>query len=771
MFGKKAKLLKENIENNIQHSNFVSPNLLILFSNKYYNDLYYNNHHVRKRKFIYENVDVNNLTASKEKEYEQYDKQTIDLIHKTFLTNDDDKEKGTLKMKYFEHDGCADEEEEKVKLTKRFRQTMRDIMSKKVKNNINISSINPIDDVFNNYNKERESSQKNVEVVTEKLLPENNNNNGPDGFEIIQEEVLKNENENNNNVECLDINDIPMTESIHCNEQTNQSVIQETISQTQFIKNEETKEENSNTQQVTQKNEISIKSSRNTQEKTQNIPQSINTTSDLNPIIDTIREIEVPLIIPKLYHSHQLEISEHIINISLINQVRINEEILTIQSSITNLQNIISNQQSLVSNLQSVYDQLNSSETLLYNSLSIFETHRKRAQEYIHSLKGNLRVYCRVKPPSNPSDSFITYPEISKLSSTSSSSSSEGNDNISILEIKNTQTNQTFAFTFDRVFTENSSQIEIFSEIKQFIQSALDGDNICIFAYGATGSGKTFTMQGYSNLPKTFQSGNSSDQIIIQETNGILPRCAEFIFSEKRRLVTQKEDINISLAAMEIYNENLFDLLSSINEPPSPMKNLKRKSNIRKPEKVPLTIYSAGNEVNIPNLKWADILSESDIIKYTNLASESRRSDSTAYNATSSRSHAIFQIKIQHLTKKKTSMINIIDLAGSERSQITSFDKMTKDEIEAKKRIQNEANFINKSLSALGRIINLIGDKKTNSTKISIPYRDSKLTIVLQNYLKPNAKTVMIVNVACEGKNYNYTKESLNFAANAMVNC
>ena len=767
MFGKKAKLLKENIENNIQHSNFVSPNLLNLFSNRYYNDLYYNNHHLRKRKFIYENVDVNNITASKEKEYEQYDKQTIDLIHKTFLINDNDKEKGTLKMKYFENDECIDEDEEKVKLTKRFRQTMRDIMSKKVKNNLNISSINPINDVFNNYNKDKELNPKNVKVVIEKLIPENNNNNGTDIIETTREEVLKNENENNNNVEYLDSNDIPMTESSHCNEQTNQSVIQETISQTQFIKNEETKEENINTQHVTQKNEINIKSSRNTQEKTQNIPQSINTTSDLNLIIDANKEIEVPLIIPKIYHSHQLEISEHIINVSLFNQARINEEILTIQSSITNLQNIILNQQSLVSNLQSEYEQLNSNETLLYNSLSIFETHRKRAQEYIHSLKGNLRVYCRVKPPSNPNDSFITYPEISKLSS-STPSSSEANNNISIMEIKNTQSNQTFAFTFDRVFTENSTQIEIFSEIKQFIQSALDGDNICIFAYGATGSGKTFTMQGYSNLPKT---GNSSNQIIIQETSGILPRCAEFIFSEKRRLVTQKEDINISLAAMEIYNENLFDLLSSINEPLSPIKNLKRKSNIRRTEKVPLTIYSAGNEVNIPNLKWADILSESDIIKYTNLASESRRSDSTAYNATSSRSHAIFQIKIQHLTKKKTSMINIIDLAGSERSQITSFDKMTKDEIEAKKRIQNEANFINKSLSALGRIINLIGDKKTNSTKISIPYRDSKLTIVLQNYLKPNAKTVMIVNVACEGKNYNYTKESLNFAANAMVNC
>jgi hypothetical protein len=260
-------------------------------------------------------------------------------------------------------------------------------------------------------------------------------------------------------------------------------------------------------------------------------------------------------------------------------------------------------------------------------------------------------------------------------------------------------------------------------------------------------------MQGYSN-PQSKLPNNNQSQTLIYESSGILPRCADFIFAEKRRLHTQKEYINITFAAMEIYNENIFDLL-----------------NINKKLKTPLTIYSAGNEVNIPNLKWAEISNELDIIKYTNIASESRRSDATSFNSASSRSHAIFQIKIENIQSKKISMINIIDLAGSERSQMTSFNKLSQKEIEIMKRIQNEANFINKSLSALGRIINLIGDAKNINNKLSIPYRESKLTVVLQNYLKPNAKTVMIVNVACEEKNYNYTKESLNFAANAMVNC
>ena len=115
-------------------------------------------------------------------------------------------------------------------------------------------------------------------------------------------------------------------------------------------------------------------------------------------------------------------------------------------------------------------------------------------------------------------------------------------------------------------------------------------------------------------------------------------------------------------------------------------------------------------------------------------------------------------------------MINIIDLAGSERSSLKATSNLTKEEKDYIKKIQNEANFINKSLSALGRIINLIGDKK-NCNKLVIPYRESKLTIVLQNYLKPNSKTIMIVNVSGENKDYNFTKESLNFATNAMVNC
>ena len=461
-------------------------------------------------------------------------------------------------------------------------------------------------------------------------------------------------------------------------------------------------------------------------------PQELNTIQNkCTPVNSIPSPIHSPILVepvkPKIYQSSQLSLSLQI-SFTVINTPKNNLQLDALITKLSALKIEYSKQKEHNTQVQSNITLLRKKYQDILSHLAARENHRKLIQEYIHKIKGNLRVYCRVRPCLQKSDTFITYPELSTALTTKASY-------LQTMEIKAPNTT-TSAYTFDRIFPESSSQVEVFNEIQQFIQSALDGESVCVFAYGATGSGKTFTMQG--------TNGNE----------GVLPRCASFIFNEKERLSKHNEILLIYFAAIEIYNENVFDLL-----------NKKTKT------RTPLVIYSAGSEVNIPYLIWEEIKEKEDIIKYTNLASESRRSDSTSFNATSSRSHAIFQIKIINEMTKKTSMINIIDLAGSERSQISSFATLNKEEIENMKKIQTEANFINKSLSALGRIINLIGDSKKSSKAISIPYRESKLTVVLQNYLKPNAKTVMIVNVAGETKNYNYTKESLNFAANAMVNC
>ena len=413
--------------------------------------------------------------------------------------------------------------------------------------------------------------------------------------------------------------------------------------------------------------------------------------------------------------------------------ISLEEQVGKIEKENFNLKNILLTKKNNSLDLDLEYEKL----FFEYKNIEII---RKKAQEYIHNIRGNILVYCRIKPSltKNEENSIISFPEILDDKYIESN-----NQVLTSIELKNNLIKN--SYHFDRIFPENTSQYEIFDEIKSFIQSSLDGDNICIFAYGATGSGKTYTMQG------KIEENNKN---FITQQSGILPRTAKFIFEEKKRLEKMNENLDISFSAIEIYNETIYDLLI-------PNNNIK---------KIPLTIYCANNEVNIPNLQWKNIQNENDIIKFTLHASNTRSCDSTSFNSVSSRSHAIYRIKIYNNSNKKNSMINIIDLAGSERSSLKATSNLTKEEKDYIKKIQNEANFINKSLSALGRIINMIGDKK-NCNKLVIPYRESKLTIVLQNYLKPNSKTVMIVNVSRENKDYNFTKESLNFATNAMVNC
>ena len=235
----------------------------------------------------------------------------------------------------------------------------------------------------------------------------------------------------------------------------------------------------------------------------------------------------------------------------------------------------------------------------------------------------------------------------------------------------------------------------------------MDEENVCIFAYGATGSGKTYTMQGPS-------WALDNRELAINEFSGILPRSAIYIFEELTRLNMINYSCKVSISAIEIYNENIFDLFDNSSS------------------KQPLQIFYNKNLVQLKNLIWHQINNKEDVLKYTKEASETRRSDNTKYNENSSRSHAIYQLKLEFSKNQKQieSYINIIDLAGSERCSITSFNDKTKEEIETMKKLQNESNFINKSLTTLGRIISMLADKKMS--KMAIPYRESKLSMILQ---------------------------------------
>lgn len=203
-------------------------------------------------------------------------------------------------------------------------------------------------------------------------------------------------------------------------------------------------------------------------------------------------------------------------------------------------------------------------------------------------------------------------------------------------------------------------------------------------------------------------------ELAINEFTGILPRSASYIFDELTRLNLINYTYKISISAIEIYNENIYDLFDG---------------NINKQ---PLQISFAKNVVQLKNIIWHQLNSKEDVIKFTKEASETRRSDNTKYNENSSRSHAVYQLKLEFMRNQKQmeSYINIIDLAGSEKCSLTTFNNKSKEEIETMKKLQNEANFINKSLTTLGRVISMLADKKMS--KMAIPYRESKLTMILQ---------------------------------------
>lgn len=166
-------------------------------------------------------------------------------------------------------------------------------------------------------------------------------------------------------------------------------------------------------------------------------------------------------------------------------------------------------------------------------------------------------------------------------------------------------------------------------------------------------------------------------------------------------------------------------------------------------------------------MSWKKIESCQEIPSLLIQASQARSSGSTIYNDKSSRSHAIFQIKLTRIESnlKKESYITVVDLAGSERGSNSLSVNEKSDE---KKKLFTESTYINKSLTTLGRVINMISDKKDLMTHV--PYRDSKLTLVLSPMLNKNAKTAIIITISQDMKNYSLTKETLGFARQVMCN-
>ncbi len=316
------------------------------------------------------------------------------------------------------------------------------------------------------------------------------------------------------------------------------------------------------------------------------------------------------------------------------------------------------------------------------DKLRIEETLRRKLHNQVQELKGNIRVFCRVRPSldSDPVDATarITYPDNEKDSKEVEVLGPEEKSSLGNI------TTKTHPFAFDRVFTPDSHNADVFEEISQLVQSALDGYNVCIFCYGQTGSGKTYTM--------------SAD-------DGMIPLAVHQIYDTAKLLEEKGWKYSMEGSFVEVYNENLNDLLGKPDEFD------KKKHEIRHDMQKCKT--------TITDITTVDLDSPSKVESILRRASANRSVATTGANERSSRSHSVFILKLigeNSVTGEKSEgTLNLVDLAGSER---LSHSKATGDRL---KETQN----INKSLSCLGDVIGALGQGKEGG---HVPYRNSKVS-------------------------------------------
>ncbi|DAZ94857.1 TPA: hypothetical protein N0F65_008159 [Lagenidium giganteum] len=283
-------------------------------------------------------------------------------------------------------------------------------------------------------------------------------------------------------------------------------------------------------------------------------------------------------------------------------------------------------------------------------------------------------------------------------------------------------------FTFDAAIPPECTQMDVYNQsATDIVDSVVNGFNGTIFAYGQTGAGKSHTMEGYSEPP---------------EAKGIIPNSFKHIFD--RIAAEGDKQFMVYASYLEIYNEEIRDLLGA-----DPKNRLELKENL-------------DTGVYVKDLTCKQVTGVAEIDAVMQQGKKNRSVGATLMNQTSSRSHSMFTITVeacsnaagvdgkQHICVGK---LNLVDLAGSERQAKTGAtgDRM------------KEATKINLSLSALGNVISALVDGKSQH----IPYRDSKLTRLLQDSLGGNAKTVMIANCGPADYNYNETLSTLRYANRA----
>ncbi|KAJ2853068.1 kinesin-like nuclear fusion protein, partial [Coemansia erecta] len=398
-------------------------------------------------------------------------------------------------------------------------------------------------------------------------------------------------------------------------------------------------------------------------------------------------------------------------------QLELESSFRSLRAKVDQLEDAISSREIQIAELQEDVSSRNSLVSELEAKLRVEETTRRRLHNTIQELRGNIRVFCRVRPLLNEEKSSDTALPV-KLPQ------SEEQNEIELMQSSENALGKTtakvFPFKFDRVFAPESTQDIVFEEVSQLIQSALDGYPVCIFAYGQTGSGKTHTMQGPDNIDST------DDKKL-----GIIPRAVQQIYETTSSLKERGWEYVMEGQFVEIYNETLQDLLAPAARSAGSQQNASDKQ-------TKLEIYQdSDGHTRVKNVTTVKVDSAKRVHWLLARAAENRTVAATNCNERSSRSHSVFTLYLRGtntLTGESSSgVLNLIDLAGSERlsSSGSSGDRL------------KETQAINKSLSSLGDVISALAKGSRH-----IPYRNSKLTHLLQESLGAgNSKTLMFVCV------------------------
>ena len=364
--------------------------------------------------------------------------------------------------------------------------------------------------------------------------------------------------------------------------------------------------------------------------------------------------------------------------------------------------------------------------TELEEQLLSGEQLRRALHNRIQELRGNIRVFVRTRP-FLPNDGAATKPSI------------EFQPDGESLSIQGKYVGEGHSFKFDKVFAPSSGQDVVFDEVSEFVQSALDGYNVCLFSYGQTGSGKTHTMQG---------SGNGA-------MRGIIPRAVEQILQQAALMQSQRWTFTMKASFLEIYNEDLRDLLVMMNSDGT----LKQRDTSTA-SKLSIKRNQEGKSY-VDGINKVDIDVEDKVAGLAQLeavmaaAARARSVATTKMNAQSSRSHSVFMLNLCGSNEESGTIVegalNLCDLAGSERLDRSGAGG-------DHKRLK-ETQAINKSLSSLGDVFTSLA----NGSK-HIPFRNSKLTYLLQDCLSGDGKALMFVNLSPTLESSNESLCSLRFA-------